>query len=653
VKGEMKDWERFVLAHGFRSGRHELATVVGQPPEEIDRIRNTGACSKRSKCKRFAELFALWHGRPPRDEEWPAPRSAHSGSYEWQAPETALLASLVGRLGKPEMAKILTDRMRKLTGDRKARRSPASIQSRLAIIGMQLSDVVGGIAVRAAGREVGAYYMVWNAIKRGQMPSFRVGTVVCIPYAAWAEWKAKRVFPPKGYVQLSTLKRPLSIKSDKLSEWARMGFIPTAVRCNPWSARVRTTKFGTWFLSRGMASKLLRDRRAGRPMPWWGKPDPGNLGITYKLWLARKHPAECKTCAAIWGPQGPPRSFAEYCERYHPLEFGQKRHLTRKWTPGMTVAEVATHVARPRSYVVRAIENGMMESTRIGRWTYVSRTEVTLWKERKCPGGDSGKSWLSLEAASKQYLFTARELSALMDEGKLRSKIGVNGPMRGITYVPKHQLALLRQRRGFSEEDAAIRVGVSVTRLRSLLKGAEWRVGNGLPLETVKTLIRRRKSQDTGLTVEEAAAALHTTVEWINERRADGTIRIQRGKWDRRRCYISGPMLQRLKNARKKPANNEQLGPDWLYANQASVDSGVSVGTIVKWAEDGEVERRRSRSGWRYPRKGLRARARRYWKTVQRQRAVPPEWLRPTDNGSASLRLAPAPSAPLVAGNQI
>lgn len=624
----MNDWQRFVIAHGRYARAYDLAAVLGVAQDEIARFKETGTCARQRKIKRFAELFSLWHGRAPRDDEWPTPQRGASNGYEWQAPETALLASMVGRLGKPEMAKILTNRLRKLTGDRRARRSTGTIQSRLAVIGMQVTDVVGGITVCAAGREVGAYYMVWNAIKRGQMPSFKVGSVLCIPYAAWAKWKANRVFPPKGYVQLSTLKRPLSITSDKLSEWARMGYIPTAIRCNPWGARVRTTKFGTWFLARGMASKILRDRRAGRPMPWWGKPEPSNLAITYKLWLERKHPPACKTCAAIWGPAGAPRTFAEYCARYHPLEFGQKRHLTRKWSPGMLVSEVARHVGRPRLFVARAIANGMLESTLIGRRVYVSRTEATRWKARRCPGGERGKSWLSLEFACKQYFFTPAELRALIDCGKLPSKVGVNGPMRGLTYVLKHRLALLREKIGFSEEEAARRVGVSVPRLRLLMKGAEWRVCNGIPLETVKTLSRRRRSQDSGYTIEEAAAELDVTVEWINDRKADGTIRISRGKWDRRRYYISGPMLKRLRRAKKRGVKDLPLGPEWLYPSKAEEISGVSIGTLVKWATNGELKRRKTIVGWRYQDKGVRARARRYWKSeVRFHRAVPPRWL--------------------------
>ena len=64
----MKDWERFVLAHGWRARAHELAAVVGRSAQDINRVRLSGACSRLVKGQRFAGLFGLWHGRPPRDD---------------------------------------------------------------------------------------------------------------------------------------------------------------------------------------------------------------------------------------------------------------------------------------------------------------------------------------------------------------------------------------------------------------------------------------------------------------------------------------------------------------------------------------------------------------------------------------------------------
>ena len=72
----------------------------------------------------------------------------------------------------------------------------------------------------------------------------------------------------------------------------------------------------------------------------------------------------------------------------------------------------------------------------------------------------------------------------------------------------------------------------------------------------------------------------------------------------------------------------ERFNFDWLLQSKAAHEAGVSSGTIVRWAQDRELGRRRSRLGWRYHRKAIRARARRYWKTVRFRRAVPPDWLK-------------------------
>jgi hypothetical protein len=276
----VKDWQRFVLEHGWRAYVHELAAVLGRTPKEIDRARVGAGCRKGKEPKRFAELFMLWHARPPRDDEWPAPlRQGAARAYEWQSREDALLATLVGRFDKVRIAKMLTERLRKLTGDRRARRTPASILVRMQKIGMQSRDVVGGITASDAGREVGSYCAVIHALEEKRLPSMKIGHHLVIPRDAWEEFKAERKLPPPGYVQLSTLKGPLSVRSDKLSEFARAGFVPTAEICTPFTAK---NARGVWFIDGQLARKLVRDRHAGRPMPWQGVPLHTNLKQSYR-----------------------------------------------------------------------------------------------------------------------------------------------------------------------------------------------------------------------------------------------------------------------------------------------------------------------------------------------------------------------------------
>lgn len=623
----MKPWENFVLAHGWRAWRHELAIILDQPVADIERVRRTRACKRLKKGKRFSELFALWRGRPPRDDEWPRPRRAQHGGYEWQAPELALLATLVGRIGRSEISALMTRRLRDRSGDSRARRSLNAIAVGMQRIGLLSTDCVGGITLEKAAKETGAYFNIWNAIKRRELHAFRVGRLWVIPHAAWAKWKASRVFPPKGYIQLARLKRPLGIHSDKLSEWARMGHVPSAVRCNPYGTRAKLTKFGTWYVDARVAKRLIADRRAGRPMPWWGKPEPYNLKVTWGLLQERRHPSTCVTCAQIWGQKGAPSLYADYVVRYPPLAHGAKRHLTRVWSPGLTLVEVARHTGASVSTIKRAIDRSMLAATRAGRSLYVTKTDATRWKARKCPIGGNDKSWIALETARTQYLFTLTELRAFIDAGKLRSKVGTNGPMRGLTYVPRHQCAKLRETIGFSESEAARRVGISVHRLRTLLKDVNWRGAKGIPLDTVQAVARRVYSQDEGYTLAEAAAKLGVTVDWIHERKLDGTIRIQRAKFDRRRIYVTAPMFGRLKRAKARPEKRERFSSAWLFVSQAANDAGVSTGTVLNWAAAGELVRRNSHLGWRYFRKSLRARARLYWETVRYHRAIPPAWL--------------------------
>lgn len=621
------DWQAFVLEHGWRAQAHELAAVVGQTVESVQRLRRTGACQPLRKGKRFIELFSLWHGRPPEEADWPLPRkSGAGGNYEWQGPEIALLASLVGTMGVPEIGQILTNRLRDITGDAAAERTRVAVQVYINKIGMQTQDVLGGITTTEAAREIGSTAIINQAIFKKQLPARRVGRIWVIPHDAWRAWKAKRIFPPDGYVLLSSIREALSIRSDKLSEFARMGYIPTAVRCNPYGTKGPSTQFGTWYISAKTADTLLADRRAGRPMPWHGMPMQDNLRATFKLWQKRMHPETCKTCAEIWGKKGAPRTFDEYAKRYPPLAHGAKRHLTRPWSPGLTIREVAVHAGCPVVRVRRAIANGMLAISIEGGRQYVSRTDATRWKARKCPTGEGEKSWLSLVSASKAYLFTLRELRAFIAGGKLKSKTGTNGAMRGVVYVSKHQCGQLREKIGFTEEQAARRIGVSVPRLRQLLDGVNWRKAKGIPLATVQAAIKRLESRE-GYTIQEAATEAGVTAQWVMDRVRDGSIKVCRAKWDRRRIYITAPMVKRLKQVKLNPVARERFNDEWLRLSEAANEAGVCTTTLIHWAEKGELPRRQSKAGWRYHREAVRARARVYWKSVRFHRAAPPAWL--------------------------
>jgi hypothetical protein len=632
VAGVAGRWQAFVLAHGYRARAYHLAAITGAREAEIERLRSTGAISPRPEAHDFPALFALWHGRAPSDAEWPAPQIT-GGNYEWFQPELVLLASLVGQMGPAEISGVLTARLREITGDATAERSRHAVAARMQQVGLTTYDVLGGITIADAAREIGSKASIDQAIAAGRLAARRVGRLWVIPHKAWADWKAAHTTPPEGYVRLSVLKEPLALRSDKLSEWARMGYVTTAVQCNPAGAGP-STQFGTWWIDKKVADQLIADRHEGKPMPWHGKPMLDNLRATFRMWEQRKHPAHCETCAQIWGADGPPADFNAYIRRYPALLHGAKRHLTLPFNPGLTVREVVEETGRNESDVRRAIETGSLAATKGERGTYVSRTDVTRWKARRCPTGDNERSWISLDTACKQYLFTLPELRAHITAGRLASKIGDNGPMRGIEYVGRHQCAQLRESIGFTEAQAAARVGVSVEAFRQLLEGANWRGAEGIPLATVQAVIKRLKSCE-GYSIEDAARRLEllgATVPWVKARIADGTVKVSRAPWDMRRVYLTTEMVNRLRqelldalSGVKKP--RRQADDGWLTLSEAALEAGVSQSTLRRWADDGDLARQSFNSGWKYPRDAVRASARGYWPTCRLTRAVMPAWL--------------------------
>lgn len=621
-----QEWKSFVLAYGYRASSYYLGAVVGQACEDVDEVKRVGVCVRHEPSKTFTELFTLWHGRAPLESDWPIP--LYINGYEWQPPELALLATLVGQLSVNEIARTLTARLRKLTGDPEATRSKNSVQCRINVIGMQAGDLIGGLTTKQAGNEIGSLAIINQAIEKKHLKAVRVGHRWVIPYDEWEAWKSRRTFPPEGYVLLSTLKEPLSIRSDKLSEFARAGHVPSAVRCNPYGTKGPSTQFGTWWVDPVVAKQLITDRRAGKPMPWHGQANMDNLKVTYRLWQQRKHPEVCETCRHIWGEEGAPKTFEDYVRRYPPIEHGAKRHLTMKWSPGLTLQEVAAQSGRSIGYVRRAVQNGMMTTSTIGRRIYVSKTDVTRWIARKCPSGEGAKSWISVETACEQYHFTSRELRKFIDDGTLMSKMGAAGAARGVEYVLRQQCADFRVKHGFSRENAARRLGVTLERLDHLLGGVNWRGAEGIPLSTFQAVQKRLESRE-GYTLEEAAEELGTTLDWVIARKNDGTFRVSRAKWDQRRLYVSAPMLERLRQALVEPKKGTRsLSDEWLFLTDAAMEAGVTGTTLIKWAELGKLERRKFKGWWRYHREAVRACAREYWKTQRFTRPTVPEWLK-------------------------
>lgn len=616
------EWQSFVLTCGWRTPAHHLAAVLQIPEVQIQRARIRPI--KRDVPLTFPELFTMWRGHAPAEQDWPMPKKRRDGNYEWLAPEDGLLATLVGQVGPVDIAATLTARLRSITQDLHAERTTEACKLRINRIGLQTSDLVGGITVAEAARQVGSRQVVQQAIRDRRLHTNKVGRYLLIPHAIWASWKAQRKAPPEGKVRLSTLREPLGIRSDsKLPEFAVLGYIPTAELFVAYEGVGR----GEWYVAKDVAEQLLEDRRRGLAMPWHGKPLLLNLKQTYRLWQQRIHPATCPTCRHIWGPEGAPTTFESYCTNYPRLDHGAKRHLTREWTPGLTFTQAAEQASLPESAVSTAVANGVLQATHIDGVMRITQTDVTRWIARRCPSGDGAKSWISMDFAQRLYGFSLAELDGYVAEGVLRQKLGGNGPMRGVKYVLKQQCSDLRARLGYTVAEAATRAGVPLERMLQLLDGVQWRSGDRVPLVTLQAVIKRIKSK-SGYSIDEAAASLNRPSQWVQDRIADGTIRVHTAAWNPGRIYVSEPMMRRLRNAAAAGvATADRLGPEWLNLTASSNLAGVSLATFRKWHDAGEMESKASTKGPLFHEQVVKQRATRYWHAeVRFKRAVPPPW---------------------------
>lgn len=619
----MKAWEQFVADHGARARARDLAHVLGRTAAEIEALRRLGVCARRRK-KSFVELFTLWHGRAPREADWPALERDRRGHYEWQGPELALLATLVGTMGTAELAKVLTARLRKVTGDRRACRKRMAIQNAINRMGLQAADVVGGITAAAAGREICSYGSVLHAIENGDLPVRRVGNLMVIPHKAWAAWKAARPQPPADYVRLAPVFRQLGISSDsKPQEFAV--HVPTAQQFHPFGQRGGTSRRGVWFIKGAIARQLVADRRAGRPMPWHGKPIVGNMKQAWDRLQRRRHPSTCAECRRILGDRRP-ASFEEFCRLYPALSLGDKRHITRRWLPGVTIRELAAEIGYHPNAIVTAIRNGALRAKKYAHRWFVTRTDATRWKARRCPSGDGQHSWLSPARAKDFYGFKRAELEAFIRAGKLKSKRGAFGQL----LVARQQCVELREAIGYTEREAARRCKLTVPRFRRLLRGLDLdrRGQRGrIRLDVVRN-VERRLAAPPGKTFDEVAAEIKKPAHWIRYQLRLGRIEVVRAKWDHKQLYLTKATIERLRQlAARHTRRRPTLGTDWLLLSEAARHAGVSTGTVRAWVREGGIRQRRGGRVMHYRRPSIEARAGRYWRTQRFKRATPPAWL--------------------------
>ena len=276
----------------------------------------------------------------------------------------------------------------------------------------------------------------------------------------------------------------------------------------------------------------------------------------------------------------------------------------------------------------RATGASASTAARAKRW-------VTRWKARRCPTGTSAKSFISVATALADYGFTEAELQDAIQSGKIQGKLETNGPGRGQSYVVRQQCALFRQEVGFTEDQAAARVGVSKERLRELLAGVDWRMkkagGALIPLATVQAVIKRNASA-RGYTLGAAAAVLGKSEEWIQGHIAGGLVRVSRASWEADRVYLTVPMFRRLQAAAKAGTTPTESSPtpNLMNASQAAIEAGVYPSTLLTWVDAETLPRHPMGSLWGYRASEVRKAAAGYWdkRIAARPRSKPPAWYR-------------------------
>lgn len=618
-----QDWRGFVIEYGRRVDADILAAILGQPSVEIDRVRRQ-AGTKPGPRRPFAELFTLYRGRPPLEEDWPKPRKQATG-YEWLPPELAELARLVGLLPAADIAKVLTERLRRITGDPTAERAEHTVNVRVHKLGLLQSDVLGGLTILEAAKRAGVTKtLIYQELRRGTLRSFRVGDRHVIPVAVLDAWKGQRLpEPPKGWVKLWDIERSLGLKerSSRLSWYAKNGLVPGALFC----AGHR------WWISPEGARELVRRARAGEPLPWHGKyTHPSVTKRSFDLWQRRRH-RDCAECTAIWQRVGgAPRTFEKFYPRWTRIPESMKRHVTSP--DGLSAARAAEYLGIDKHTICRAIAASELSGRREGpRWV-IRRADLDAWVQRPDVLSHHGdQEPLTFKHAAARYQFTEAFLRQLAADGLL-----VVAPRKdGRPGVRPWQIASLRARLGdLTLSQAAAAAGVSPQTFVRDARARGWRDGQPFTQEWVDR-VRARQDAPWQLTLAEAAQRLGRTVAWVRHAIDVGVLKALKGV-DRRQRVVGRKLVEQLlRNGIPElpPTRGRGRPVEWLQGFQACELAGVTIATIKRWAAIRAIRSRTWRPsdgpyGVRYHKGSVEKRARHYWLHENKfKRATPPAWL--------------------------
>jgi hypothetical protein len=621
-------WQQFVGSYCRRSKVYDLAAVVGQPVRTVERLRRQVG-GRRTIDHDFGTLFALWHGRPPRADEWPAPfRFGHG--YEWQAPEVVALTQMLGRVALTEIARALTERLRRVTSNGTATRDVDAVRRQVGKLGLAVGEIVGGLTTSQAAKRAGeTVALVQQEIHKGRLRHFYIGHRIVIPERAFLEWKATRLpEPPAGWVKLYAIRVQLGHHFDHLAYHAKHGRIPGAVLCTG----------NRYWLPPRVARDLLRRRRLGLPMPWSGWVHRCTARKSWDLWRRRRH-RDCAECRSIWrGVGGEPSTFEAFYERWLKIPETTKRHLTGPDGISSTSASLLTGI--DRHDFSEAAKHGELKATRVRGGWYFQKEDVLRWaKSHAAKATRHTRGRMTFKDAGR-FIGGIAKIRAAIRRGELR----VVRRWDGTPGVMRHEVAALHVRvHSIPVARAARLCGVSVPTFTKLAgrtqSDAIWRPGERVQPKVIDH-VRRRLQAGWQLTLEDAIALLGKPRWWVERAIELGYLLPLRATGDSRRLVFGRKAVLAIARRRLTltpgPRTTRGRPVDWLPQYQACELAGITVSTLKRWDALGWLTKAKGKGGtrrggngmgWAYSRASVMRAARRYWPRCRFKRRTPPAWL--------------------------
>ena len=258
----------FIRRYGPFARDADLRRLLKLSETGVSRARRAFKGRRRmdTRAMRYPALFEAYHGRPPRRSELPPPQYFRvRDSYAWSDEEEAVLLEWHGLVPREELARKVTVKMREVTRDPAACRTPEAVQAHAGQMGLDGRYLHGkqGIISTAAARASGIpFSLIYDAIEAQELTTFGEGKYRYITWSSWLPWRNNFLRRRERRIKAVAALPEKTISTREARQ--RLGIGESHLGRYLAGKILRAWKIGVWYISARSVEEVRQLRARGQ-----------------------------------------------------------------------------------------------------------------------------------------------------------------------------------------------------------------------------------------------------------------------------------------------------------------------------------------------------------------------------------------------------